>query len=89
MTYISQNRNINKDNLLYLYQTLTNDIDMNRKKSYGSYYRLADAHIANRDKGIHSSLINSYMKKLIIYLKKRALFSSSPIVITIATLINL
>ena len=29
MTYISQNRNINKDNLLYLYQTLTNDIDMN------------------------------------------------------------
>lgn len=65
--YIYQNRNINKDNLLYLYQTLTNDIDMNREKLDGSYYRLADVRIANRDKGIHSSLINSYINELIIY----------------------
>lgn len=40
---------------------------MNREKLDGSYYRLADVNIANRDKGIHSSLINSYMNKLIIY----------------------
>ena len=49
---------------------------MNREKLDGSYYRLADVNVANRDKGIHSSLINSYTNKLIIYLKKRALFSS-------------
>lgn len=49
---------------------------MNREKLDGSYYRLEDVNIANRDKGIHSSLINSYMNELIIYLKKRALFSS-------------
>lgn len=40
---------------------------MNREKLDGSYYRLADVNIANRDKGTHSSLINSYMNKLIIY----------------------
>lgn len=39
MTYIYQNRNINKDNLLYLYQTLTKDIDMNREKLDGSYIK--------------------------------------------------
>ena len=53
--------------LLYLYQTLINDIDMNREKLDCSYYRLADVRIANRDKGIHSSLINSYINELIIY----------------------
>ncbi len=68
MIYISQNRNINKDNLLYLYQTLTNDIDMNKEKLDGPYYRLADVNIANRDKGINSMLIDSYMNQLLNYL---------------------
>ncbi|WP_406602854.1 hypothetical protein ACJA29_01485 [Metamycoplasma sualvi] len=40
---------------------------MNREKLDGSYHRLADINIANRDKGIHSSLINSYINELIIY----------------------
>lgn len=68
MTYISQKRNINKENILFLYKTLTNDLDMAESCLDGHYYRKDTVLIGNNDKGIESNNVEKYMDDLIDYI---------------------
>ena len=68
MTYISQKRNINKENILFLYKTLTNDLDMAESCLDGHYYRKDTVLIGNNDKGIEPNNVEKYMDDLIDYI---------------------
>ena len=69
MLYITRNKQINKDNILYLYQTLTNGLNLGNEKSDEKYYRNDDVYIG-KNKGVDSNNINNWMDILIEYMNE-------------------
>lgn len=83
MIYISQNRKINKENLLFLYKSMTNDIEMGKETLDGNYYRNDNVSIGETDKGIAPDKIDEYMNLLFEYINSDLHNEESNIIIKI------
>lgn len=83
MIYISQNRKINKENLLFLYKSMTNDIEMGKETLDGNYYRNDNVSIGENDKGIAPDKLDEYMNLLFEYINSDLHNEESNIIIKI------
>ncbi len=69
MLYITRNKEINKENIYFLYQTLTNGLNLGNEKLDGKYYRNDEVYIG-KNKGVDPNRIDSWMNKLIDYINE-------------------
>lgn len=81
MNYLYQNRTINKENLRFLYQILTNEIAMGKEALDGQYYRLDHVSIGQNDKGIDPSLIDQFVNDLLDFINDQQTLNQEELII--------